>query len=146
MRSWPFFPRFHALYATCPNVNPIAVTTGVGPNGPSTQWIQRPDYFIDPILLADDRTGASALPVFVEGPSAPLTPLRPFGTDSTNYYEAGTPPPPNTATPLPTPSASCTPKPSTGSRQAIEKMKANLRIASNSKKRAFMDEILDVTK
>jgi hypothetical protein len=124
-----------------PNVNPIAVTTGVGPNGPSTQWIQRPDYFIDPTLLAESLTQTCAPPVSVVGGSpAPLTPPRPFGTDSTNHYEAETP---STSAGTPT-SALTAPAPSTTSRQAIDKMKANIRVAS--KKRTFMDEMLDVTK
>jgi hypothetical protein len=52
VETWPYFPRFHALYAGRPNVTPIAITTGIGPNGPRTQWVQRPDDYIHPDLLA----------------------------------------------------------------------------------------------
>lgn len=127
----------------CPNVNPIVVTTGVGPSGPSTQWIQQPDYFINPILLADNPTQAHVPSAFVEGDSpVPLTPPRPFRTDSTNHYEAGTPSTP-VATSTPAPTAPHAPMPSTASWLAVEKMKANIWVAS--KKRTFMDEMLDVT-
>jgi hypothetical protein len=130
MCSWPFFLHFHTLYAMCPNVNPIVVTTGVGPSGPSMQWIQQPDYFIDLILLADNPSQAHVPPAFAERDSpAPLTPPRPFRTDSTNHYKAGTPSIP-VATPTPAFTASHAPMPSTASRQAVEKMKANIWVAS----------------
>ena len=63
---------------------------------------------------------------YAEGSPALLTPPRSFGTDSTNHYETGTP----TSAPTPThvPTASHAPMPSTASQQAIEKMKANIRV------------------
>lgn len=107
------------------------MSTGVGPHGPKTLWIQRPDY-IDPSLAQ-----ASVPPS-----PAPLTPSgsESFGTDFTNFYEAGTSSS-SAPTPTPVPTAATPP---TASQHAIEKMKANIRVAS--KKRAFMDEMLDVTK
>ncbi|KAJ7282936.1 hypothetical protein C8J57DRAFT_55130 [Mycena rebaudengoi] len=42
-KDFPFFPRLHLLLATRPNVTPIAITTGLGPTGPSTLYYQRPD-------------------------------------------------------------------------------------------------------
>jgi hypothetical protein len=103
------------------------------------QWIQQPDYFIDLILLADNPSQAHVPPAFAERDSpAPLTPPRPFRTDSTNHYEAGTPSIP-VATPTPAFTASHAPMPSTASRQAVEKMKANIWVAS--KKWTFMDAV-----
>ncbi|KAF8054710.1 hypothetical protein FPV67DRAFT_1644943 [Lyophyllum atratum] len=79
VRVWPYFPRMHALFGSRPNVTPIAVTTGVGPNGLQTQWFQCPDDFIDPVLLnTPERPVASA-------PTQPLTVTRSFGSEHTNY-------------------------------------------------------------
>src|SRR6266550_3777534 len=33
VHEFPFFPRLHALLATHPNLNPVVITTGVGPHG-----------------------------------------------------------------------------------------------------------------
>ncbi|KAL1744855.1 hypothetical protein HDZ31DRAFT_73939 [Schizophyllum fasciatum] len=40
--EFPFFPRLHRLLASKPNVEPYAITTGVGPNGPHTTYYQPP--------------------------------------------------------------------------------------------------------
>ena len=55
-KAFPFFPRLHYIFATCPNVNPICTTTALGPQGRSTTWYQPPvqhitDDMIDPELL-----------------------------------------------------------------------------------------------
>lgn len=42
VQRFPFFPRLHALFSARPNVNPPAITTGVGPNGRSTVYYQAP--------------------------------------------------------------------------------------------------------
>ncbi|KAF9232442.1 hypothetical protein BU15DRAFT_55018 [Melanogaster broomeanus] len=39
-RMFPFFPDLHRIWATKPNKNPIAVTTGVGPSGKRTLIMQ----------------------------------------------------------------------------------------------------------
>jgi hypothetical protein len=110
----------------CLNVNTIAVTTGMGLIGSSTQWIQRPNYFINPILLVESLTQAHAPPVsVVSESSALLTLLRPFKTDSTNHYEAGTPST-SAGTPMSASTASYTPMLFTVSQQALDKMKANI--------------------
>jgi hypothetical protein len=41
--EFPFFPRLHAILAARPNVIPITVTTGMGPNGRKTVYYQPPD-------------------------------------------------------------------------------------------------------
>lgn len=38
--EFPFFPRLHRLYCTRPNSTPPAITTGVGPDGRSTVYLQ----------------------------------------------------------------------------------------------------------
>jgi hypothetical protein len=38
----PFFPDLHWIFAACPNVTPIIVTTGVGPQGKRTLYMQSP--------------------------------------------------------------------------------------------------------
>ncbi|KAF8056303.1 hypothetical protein FPV67DRAFT_1531959 [Lyophyllum atratum] len=138
VRVWPYFPRMHALFGSRPNVTPIAVTTGVGPNGLQTQWFQRPDDFIDPVLLnTPERPVASA-------PTQPLTATRSFGSEHTNY-EPGTPTPSQVSRSQV--SGSLLPryaKPSSASRDAIERLKA-----SNStvpKKRSAIDQLLELSK
>ncbi|KAJ7273930.1 hypothetical protein C8J57DRAFT_1506044 [Mycena rebaudengoi] len=43
IKCYPFFPRLHVIFATRPNVTPIAISTGLGPSGPSTVYYQPPD-------------------------------------------------------------------------------------------------------
>jgi hypothetical protein len=59
--DFPYFPELHRLFSTRPNITPIAVTTGVGPDGHRTTHYQAPDNIgeglwpepvIDPELLA----------------------------------------------------------------------------------------------
>lgn len=52
--EFPFFPRLHAILAARPNVNPIAITTGVGPQGRKTVYYQAPDSYEG--LPADQST------------------------------------------------------------------------------------------
>lgn len=55
--DFPFFPTFHRLYSTRPNVNPPVIITGVGPGGrrmvhlqPPSASERFPDELIDPTL------------------------------------------------------------------------------------------------
>jgi hypothetical protein len=133
--AWQYFPRFHALYASRPNVNPITITTGIGPTGPQTQWLQRPDDFIDPALHE------------AEPPSTPvpLTASRSFGSDHTNIYEPVTPSPhPPPASQPPASSATCLPKPSTAYRHAIDQLKATVQVVP--KKRTVIDVLVDASR
>src|SRR5258707_1149738 len=68
-KDFPFFPTLHRILATRPNVNPIVVTTALGPQGMKTVWHQHPngsipDELIDPVLLAQSRApdGPLAIP------------------------------------------------------------------------------------
>ena len=50
-KDFRYFPELHQLWAAHPNVNPPAITTGVGPHGGSTLYIQPLDNSnIDPAL------------------------------------------------------------------------------------------------
>ncbi|THU90651.1 hypothetical protein K435DRAFT_864091 [Dendrothele bispora CBS 962.96] len=59
----------HKFFATRPNVTPIVATTGLGPNGARTVWIQPRDSAsisnenIDPVLLAISNPPPAAPPV-----------------------------------------------------------------------------------
>lgn len=50
--KFEFFPQLHQLVATRPNVIPICLTTGIGPSGPETIFVQQPD---------DDRASSAEL-------------------------------------------------------------------------------------
>jgi hypothetical protein len=133
--AWPYFPRFHVLYASRPNVNPITISTGICPTGPQTQWLQRPDDFIDPALRE------------AEPPStpSPLTASRSFGSDQTNIYDLVTPSPhPPPASQPPASSATRLPKPSTAHRHAIDQMKATIQVVP--KKHTVIDVLVDASR
>ena len=53
-KDFHYFPELHQLWAACPNVNPPAITTGVGPHGRSTLYIQ-------PLLILLSETLLSTL-------------------------------------------------------------------------------------
>lgn len=61
-REFIFFPTLHRIFASRPNVTPVVITTGVGPQGPKTVWIQPPgdNNNIDPVLLNEDRLRMAA--------------------------------------------------------------------------------------
>ena len=87
MNEFPFFPHLHALLATHPNLNPVAVTTGVGPHGcevmnfhgssassPSATTSSTPDELIDPVLLGIDSPPTPtppSMPATADTPSQP---------------------------------------------------------------------------
>ncbi|KAG5649379.1 hypothetical protein H0H81_004193 [Sphagnurus paluster] len=95
--EFPFFPVLHRMFGARPNVVPILVSTGVGPNGGQTIWYQPPDdSVIDPALRSSPQ---------------PITPP--------NLLQTPIPSSPVTPTPQAHP-----PKPSTNSRLALEKAAA----------------------
>jgi hypothetical protein len=81
--KWPFFPNCHRIWATRPNINPLAVTTGVGPHGRCVTIMQPPDdglENIDPVLLAESDaacSSATAVPETLKSQAA-------FATDMSN--------------------------------------------------------------
>ncbi|KAG6809091.1 hypothetical protein H0H93_016119, partial [Arthromyces matolae] len=134
VRDFEFFPRLHNLYAARPNVVPIAITTGVGPRGSETIWVQPPDSAIDPeihAISAVQRKAMAEAPVHAQ--PLPLSSERSFGSDQTNL--------PST----PSPPSSQRPKASTQVRESVKK--ANIAsIKMIPKKRNVMDSILDMSK
>ncbi|KAF8802707.1 hypothetical protein BYT27DRAFT_7215209 [Phlegmacium glaucopus] len=42
-REFIFFPTLHRIFATQPNVTPIAITMALGPHGQKTIWFQPPN-------------------------------------------------------------------------------------------------------
>jgi hypothetical protein len=52
--EFEFFPRMHAMLASRPNVNPPAITTGVGPHGRNTVFIQPPEGVSNESSADDD--------------------------------------------------------------------------------------------
>ncbi|KAK7446018.1 hypothetical protein VKT23_014641 [Stygiomarasmius scandens] len=73
---WALFPQLHKFFATHPNVTPIVATTGLGPNGARTVWIQpRDSATIDNQIINPELLALQNLP-----PSAP--PAPPQTTDS----------------------------------------------------------------
>jgi len=103
------------MFGTRGNVMPIAVTTGVGPNGRQTVWYQRPDdednSMIDPVLLqtqvaapSSPRTSLPTLAAVESEATIPQIELEPttppncgpvamFGADRTNMVTTGRPQP-----------------------------------------------------
>lgn len=147
VREFRFFPRLHCMYAARPNIVPIAITTGVGPSGPRTQWIQRPDTpsdnVIDPALLEDnlnDLNIPDSLPSSSPPPSSQQS--RAFGTDHTNTVPPSTPAPSlrndgeNTL--------SRPPKPSSASCQKLDGIKATISMVP--KKRTLTDAVIEMSK
>ena len=123
--QWEFFPNCHRIWATCPNINPPAVTTGVGPNGRKVTWMQPPvigDENIDPILLAQSRTAIEAFQQSHGHEADPGTPDPPASSQSTAPRRH-----------MKTPSISSA---------AIEKAKAS--IIRIPQKRSFEDCILEI--
>ncbi|KAF8953368.1 hypothetical protein BDZ97DRAFT_1929729 [Flammula alnicola] len=57
-KEFVFFPMLHCIFASCPNVTPIIVTTALGLQGQKTVWYQPPDDNgnIDPKLLKESVT------------------------------------------------------------------------------------------
>jgi hypothetical protein len=139
-RVFPFFPCLHRIFATCPNVIPICVTTALGLTGRSTVWYQPPtqsqpqtvgDDVIDPELRA-----LSARP-------APTQPACAFGMDvtvglNTTMVQPAHSQPSTDMTPV-TPRP---PKPSLYAHEAIEKPHAS--ISKVPTKRMLADTLMDI--
>ncbi|KAG6846943.1 hypothetical protein H0H93_010980, partial [Arthromyces matolae] len=70
---WPYFQRMHYLFGARPNVNPIAITMGIGPTGSQTQWFQPPDTPSPRRTISDENID----PV-LRAISTPLPPSPPF--------------------------------------------------------------------
>ncbi|KAL1945887.1 hypothetical protein VTO73DRAFT_1889 [Trametes versicolor] len=134
-RDWPFFPRFHRLLSTRPNVLPVAITTGVGPQGESTVYFQgRPP-------TSGSQGAAQVITDDVIDPA-----LR-----SVDMNQVRTPPtPPPTQQSLPPASASVPKTPTSTQATGQDKLnlamqKASASIKPLSKKRTWEDSFMSIT-
>ncbi|KAJ7259051.1 hypothetical protein C8J57DRAFT_1340749 [Mycena rebaudengoi] len=83
--EFPFFPTFHRLVSTRPNVNPPVIITGLGPEGRKITHLQAPiaaahrpfsNALIDPSLIGRVATPPpQLLPSFAGSESSPGTPI-----------------------------------------------------------------------
>lgn len=127
-QEFPYFSELHKLFGTRGNVVPVAVTTGVGPNGAQTIYYQppdersdiRPEPVIDPALLAWEPSPEPPTPTQVPRTPANVRPMP--GADSKNTRG---------------------PKASTTSRLAHEKAAA-IRIVPQ--KRSVAESLLDISR
>ena len=131
-QKFPFFPRLHAILATRPNATPIAVTTGVGPSGRQTLYLQPPSQDAEtvadqPLEPFEPFIDHPANPVTVSTPPQAPEPSRAFGTPRTNQQ------------PL-----QKAPHSSTLSQTAIDKARATVKKVPQ--KRSFEDEIISLQK
>ncbi|KAJ7081235.1 hypothetical protein C8R44DRAFT_653212, partial [Mycena epipterygia] len=86
-QEFPFFPRLHQIFATRPNVTPIAITTGVGPRGPSTLYVQPPDESFTPAQVAQINTLQDALNLAAAYPNRFDNDNEPIWSGSTNLQD-----------------------------------------------------------
>lgn len=135
-KDFPFFPTLHRILATRPNVNPIVVTTALGPQGMKTVWYQPPngsipDDLIDPVLLAQSHTSNTPAPA----------PARSFGGNVTNTVAQGSQAS-SVVSQAPSTGGNRAPKSSTASREALES--ARQLISKVPKKRSLGDTMLQI--
>jgi hypothetical protein len=99
VQSFPFFPQLHILLATHPNLNPVALTTGVGPNGREVMNYRGSaaqhlvsDDLIDPALRTTNQNtqGSSTLTAAIST-ALPPTPI-PITIGQENVPPVSTPP------------------------------------------------------
>jgi hypothetical protein len=121
----------HAVYAARPNVVPIVVTTGVGPDGPKSV-LHQPPSSMHP--AASSPVHGDHVDVSMTGDSSPS---RTFASNRTNTLSE-------------TPSKSITkshreskPRPSTASRMAESKLRS---IQVIPQKRSMTDALVDISK
>jgi len=135
-KEFKFFPRLHRIFAARPNVTPIVITTGVGPQGMKKVWYRPPEE-------GNSLNGTEPLT-----PPTLHTPSRTFGADITTNVTPVT---------ISTPAATCpaikkenlgnvtrqhAPKASVISHGALEK--AHLNIQKVPQKRSLIDTMLEM--
>jgi hypothetical protein len=149
VESFRFFPQLHILLATHPNLNPVAITTGVGPNGRETMHFRSsaanqpsvPDSVIDPALLTISNTS--------QIPPAPVLHAPAEGQENSNPQPASTPARPSSSTvvqPLMTQTPKQGPKPSTFGSTKLDTAIAKANIKPVSKKRSWEDAFASMQK
>lgn len=118
-KKFEFFPQLHKLMATRPNVVPICLTTGTGPSGAETIFVQRPDNVTEDNtnqLQREDtpyQTNQASLHSLLEVMKARGIPL--------DDALVGTPPAESASM---NPQATCTPLPNTDNKSKSKRGKA----------------------
>ncbi|KAF6746271.1 hypothetical protein DFP72DRAFT_1076477 [Ephemerocybe angulata] len=150
--AFPFFGRLHRQTATRPNVVPIVVTTGVGPHGSQSLWLQPRNQGAVNNLSSqaapalDDNLSSQALDNFLGinttktlGQGAPLSRSSLF---SSVHSESQAPPPPLSQLPPSAQSSKRPPKLSTQARAAADKI-ASVKLVPQ--KRSLQETLSDIT-
>ncbi|KAF6748739.1 hypothetical protein DFP72DRAFT_1074080 [Ephemerocybe angulata] len=150
--AFPFFGRLHRQTATRPNVVPIVVTTGVGPHGSQSLWLQPRNQGAVNNLSSqaapalDDNLSSQALDNFLGinttktlGQGAPLSRSSSF---SSVHSESQAPPPPLSQLPPSAQSSKRPPKLSTQARAAADKI-ASVKLVPQ--KRSLQETLSDIT-
>jgi len=144
--QFPFFPELHRIWATKPNKNPIAVTTGVGPLGKKT-WIMQP--------LSSSRADE-----VIKGDAVGLTDLQcqeiqtlqdalnlaqqSFSPEDLSFEKENVAPLSTQSKPDPFTPSCTVPRSSTMSQKTL--MKAKERIQKVPKKQTIEDTLMDIHK
>jgi len=144
--QFPFFPELHQIWATKPNKNPIAVTTGVGPLGKRT-WIMQP--------LSSSRADK-----VIKGDAVGLTDLQcqeiqtlqdalnlaqqSFSPEDLSFEKENVAPLSTQSKPDPFTPSCTVPRSSTMSQKTL--MKAKERIQKVPKKQTIEDTLMDIHK
>jgi hypothetical protein len=150
-KEFKFFLHLHWIFGARPNVTPIVITTGLGPQGMKKVWYQPPDD-INPSEIHEHN---GSLQTEGNTPSTPQTPAQPvhrgFGVDLTTTMVNVSRSP--ASTPAPNHSISekenqntvrklCAPKASVLSQEVLNK--ARLNIQRVPQKRTLIDTMLDM--
>ncbi|KAF8812875.1 hypothetical protein BYT27DRAFT_7251461 [Phlegmacium glaucopus] len=145
-KDFKFFPRLHRIFASCPKVTPIVITTALGPQGQKTVWYQSPDD------APTSHATNTVVPTNGPPPSTPAhstpacSPSRTFGTDVTQAVINETPDlllstPATLVLPLDS-SARHAPKSSGVSREAIEKVHSYIEMVPQ--KQTLLDTLIEL--
>ncbi len=149
-KEFKFFPCLHQIFTARPNVMPIVITTGLGPQGMKKVWYQPPDDMNPSEIYEHVRS----LQTEGNAPSTPQTPAQTahwgFGMDLTTMVNilqsaASTPAPNRSISEKENPNTVCKPralKASVLSQEALDK--DHLSIQRVPQKRTLINTMLDM--
>ncbi|KAJ7151178.1 hypothetical protein C8R46DRAFT_914372, partial [Mycena filopes] len=89
-KDFVFFTRLHKIFATRPNVTPIAISTGLGPGGPTTLFYQPPDEL--PKLTPEQFAGMHSLHDILTRYAAPAPSADTYDPNEPLWTADDTPP------------------------------------------------------
>ncbi|EDR10153.1 uncharacterized protein LACBIDRAFT_318208 [Laccaria bicolor S238N-H82] len=155
-KDFKFFPRLHKIFATCPNVTPIVVTTVLGPQGRKTVWFQPPNDTADstagsavdlaplstPACRPTHTFGTDVTQAIVNANGTPVPVELPQKADTRPPVSTDTQPPISTDARPPVSAGKRAPKSSAISQEAINK--ARLNIEKVPQKHTLLDTLLDM--